>query len=310
MSLKGAEVPAIRIPAKINLHLQVLGRREDGFHELRTLLQSIDLFDDLSAVQAADGHLELVVAPVGAVPVGDENLVLRAARALWRAARCQPGARLELSKRIPVGGGLGGGSADAAAALILLDRLWSLKLTPVELFGIAAELGSDVPFFLQGGTALGVGRGEEIIPLPDLPPLAVLVAVPELSIPTAEVYGRLPRRLTWSRPDATVIAFTAGLVREISWQGLVNDLQPTVVEGWPEVARVLGELRYHRPQHAAVTGSGAAVFAVFPDLGAARDAAAAVSSCGRVHVGVTLPREQARPRVSELDRPTLEGGDE
>jgi 4-diphosphocytidyl-2-C-methyl-D-erythritol kinase len=288
---------SIDAPAKINLHLQVVGRRPDWFHELRTLLQCIDLADRLEATALPSGQLELSVEPRGAAPEDDGNLVLRAARALQQQLGASPGARLRLHKQIPAGAGLGGGSSDAAAALVLLDQLWSAGLPPSTLHLLAAELGSDVPFFLYGGLALGVGRGEEIYPLADLPSLGVVVVMPEIEIETAEVYRRLPEELTWRRPESSVYSFSAGLDTDLYWGGVRNDLQAIVTAGWPEVADALESLQSLSPVHAAVTGSGAAVFALFPEPDQARQAAAELQQPGRVHVGTTLSRALSRPIV-------------
>lgn len=284
----------VAAPAKLNLHLEVLGRRPDGYHEVRTLLQSIDWYDHLEAEVAVGGELSLEVEPEGAAPPGDDNLVLRAARLLWDACGSRPGARLRLVKRVPSGGGLGGGSADAAAALVLLDRLWTLGVPPEVLHGLAARLGSDVPFFLHGGLALGVGRGDEVYPLPDLAePLHVVVAAPPVEILTAEVYGRLGRELTWRPREASVYAFTAGLVGEPRWEEFRNDLQQVVLGGWKVVADVVNTLRACRPLMTAVTGSGAAAFALFRERADAARAATAVAGGCRVHLGVTLGRTSA-----------------
>jgi 4-diphosphocytidyl-2-C-methyl-D-erythritol kinase len=288
---------SIVAPAKINLHLQVVGRRPDRFHELRTLLQCIDLADRLEAEPLPPGQLELVVEPCGAAPEDDSNLVLRAARALQQQLGVPYGARLRLSKQIPAGAGLGGGSSDAAAALVLLDRLWSAGVAQAALHRLAADLGSDVPFFLHGGLALGVGRGEEIYPLDDLSPLGVVVVMPEVEIETAEVYRRLPKELTWRRPESSVYSFSAGLDTDLYWGGVRNDLQPVVLAGWPEVADALKSLQSLNPVHAAVTGSGAAVFALFSEPDQARQAAAKLQQPGRVHVGTALSRALSRPVV-------------
>jgi 4-diphosphocytidyl-2-C-methyl-D-erythritol kinase len=292
---------AVRAPAKINLHLQVLGRRPDGYHELRTLLQSVDLLDDLTAETAPDGVLRLEVAPPGAITDGEDNLVLRSARLLWQRVRRQPGAVIRLEKRIPVAAGLGGGSADAAAALVLLDRLWSLGLERPVLGELAAALGSDVPFFLHGGLGLGVGRGDEVYPLPDQRELGVILASAGDAISTADVYRLLPPQLTWSRPDATVDAFAAGVAERPRWETMVNDLEDVVVRGWPVVGQVLAELRSTAPLRAAVTGSGGCVFALYPDRTSAEGAAAAVGGRWWSHVGVTLDRNRARPLVELLE---------
>jgi len=175
-------------PAKVNLTFEVLGRRADGYHEVRTILQSLSLADELT-FEASD-DLSLTVDPEGAAPV-EENLVLRAAHLLQRETGVSTGAVIHLTKHIPMAGGLGGGSSDAAAALLGLRRLWGLNLDADALRELAAQLGSDVPFFISGGTALGEGRGERLSPLPT-PQGAAVVAVPDASRPrdkTAQMYG-------------------------------------------------------------------------------------------------------------------------
>ena len=176
-------------PAKVNLSLEVLGRRPDGYHEIRTVLQTIDLQD----------RLELEIAPSLVVEcddpslTGEANLVWKAAAALAEYAGIRPGARVFIRKAIPVGMGLGGGSSDAAAALLALNRLWRLGLGVDELAGIAAGVGSDVTFFLRGGAALASGRGEIVRPLPSLPPLPMTLACPAWPIPdkTRRVYSHV-----------------------------------------------------------------------------------------------------------------------
>jgi 4-diphosphocytidyl-2-C-methyl-D-erythritol kinase len=158
-----------------------------------------------------------------------------------------------------------------------------------------------VPFFLEGGLALGVGRGEKIRVLDDLDELGVVLVAPETAISTAEVYGRLDARLTSSDQRANLMDLTAGLRRGFGWEGLVNDLQPVVLEGWPEVAEALDALRATGPLHAAVTGSGAAVFGVYPDRRAARRASETIGRNWWVHVGTTLGGAGARPRVEGME---------
>jgi 4-diphosphocytidyl-2-C-methyl-D-erythritol kinase len=177
-------------PAKINWTLEVLGRRPDGFHEVKTILQTIDLCDSLELESAPE--LTLKATGEGLSPPQD-NLTLRAAHLLQERTRHSGGVRMRLTKSIPVAAGLGGGSSDAAAALRGLDRLWGLALPHERLVELAAEVGSDVPFFLHGGTALAEGRGERITPLPDAPRTAILVVMPPLSIPhkTQRMYSLL-----------------------------------------------------------------------------------------------------------------------
>jgi 4-diphosphocytidyl-2-C-methyl-D-erythritol kinase len=287
----------VTVPAKINVHLQVLGSRGDGHHEVWTLFQSIGLEDELEVDGHPGGAVRLEVEPAGAAPAGRDNLVLHAVSALRERTGETRGAVIRLRKRIPVGAGLGGGSADAAAALTVLDRLWDLRLPPGTLTDIAAGLGADVPFFLHGGFALGRGRGEIVDPLPDLRPLAVVIAVPPLEVSTALAFAEADRRLTCREPDATVEAFVAGHreggVGDPPWGDLVNDLEEVVAGRWPVIGRVVRAIRETGPLHAAVTGSGAAVFGIYADLPAARRAAREIGGEWRVHVISTLGRRQA-----------------
>lgn len=287
--------------AKINLDLRVLSRRPDGYHEIRTLYQSIDLRDRLAVQAAPSGEFVLEVTPRGAVSSDCDNLVLRAARLLADHTGNRKGARFNLCKRIPVGGGLGGGSADAAAALVLLDRLWGCGLADGALHRLAAELGSDVPFFLHGGLAVGTGRGDEVVELLDQDELPVVVAVPGVRVPTAEVYARQSRQLTSHRPEGTLYAFAAGLRGRSDFRAMSNELENVVVDSWPEVGEGLRKLRSCAPLHASLSGSGAASFAVFDNPEAAGRAAATLPASWFVHVGTTLRRSRARLEVDGND---------
>ena len=293
--------------AKVNLHLQVLDRRSDGYYEVRTLLQTIDLADEVRAEFAPPDVLDFRVDPVGVVTSGGDNLVLRAADALRRHTGVQAGARLELSKRIPIGAGLGGGSTDAAATLALLDKLWGLHLEPATLADLAAELGSDVPFFLTGGLAMATGRGEIVRPLPDLTDYGVVVCTPPIEVSTADAYDQYSTRsrLTSPKSDDTVDAFVAGSgdgrIIGPPWQELRNDLEPVVTEIWPEVGRAVAALKATGPLYAAVTGSGASSFAVFPNLATARVAAAGLEDRWNVDVVSTIGRERGRPMVKRIE---------
>lgn len=292
---------AVSPAAKINLHLEVNGRRADGYHELITLYQSIDLLDRLTAEEAGVGEISLEVTPHGAVTAGERNLVLRAARLVAEEAGCARGVRLELHKGIPVGGGLGGGSADGAAALFLLDRLWECGFDPGTLHRLAAELGSDVPFFLHGGLVLGTGRGDKLVDLDDPAPLPVVVVSPPLEISTAEVFAKWNPRLTSQRPEGNLNAPAAGLRGKPEWRAMTNELEEIVVGSWPEVGEGLRMLRSFRPLRAALSGSGAASFAVFEEISSARRAAEGLPEGWFVHLGSLLPRSAARFEVEAMD---------
>lgn len=294
----------VRVPAKINLHLEILGRREDGYHELRTLLQSIDLWDGLE-IEATDGDgVELQVEPAGAAPDGPDNLVAVAAARLAAAHGVRRGARITLRKAIPAGAGLGGGSADAAAALVGLQAAWELPGGPLELLPIAATIGADVPFFLVGGLALGVGRGDEILALDDLAPLAVVVVFPGVAVATAEVYGRLEAPPRWRRPGIAVYSVSTRLGGGLRWTALHNDLEPVVVRYRPRVAAALEALGRDGALRVGVTGSGSAVFGLFPDRARAMQATGRLDGRFRYHVGTTLPRSVAAPRAGGREEVT------
>lgn len=231
--------------AKFNWFLRVGSRRDDGFHEVVTLLQSIDLHDLLELQVRADGQIRLTLEGI-AVPAGDDNLVVRAAR-LLRDAAGGAGADLRLSKRIPPGAGLGGGSSDAAAALAGLNLLWKADLNRAELAEMGAQLGSDVPFFLFGGTALGTGRGETIEPVEDLHTgLSLLLVLPGFEMPTAEVYRRYEAataaELTSPESDTRIPTLLAA-VRESRWDQLPNDLESAAFSLRPELREIRDRIR-------------------------------------------------------------------
>ncbi len=284
---------AVEAFAKVNLSLVVLGRRDDGFHELDTLFQTIDLSDRLVLSEAEGLTLE-VDDP--AVPADGRNLVLRAAEALREEARISRGAAITLRKGIPAGGGLGGGSSDAAAALVGLRALWGLDVGLATLERIGTALGSDVPFFLHGGTARGTGRGERIEPLPDAPSRGVVLLLPPFGVSTAEVFGRLGApRLTAS-----------GAVSNLSNPGPErfpdrNDLEPAAEAQAPELRRLRMLLQDAGALRARLSGSGSTVFGLFPDVETARAAADRIMSAGpgaRVRVAATLGRDEFRARTA------------
>jgi len=253
-----------RCPAKINLALHVAGRRPDGFHEIVTLFQTIDLADDLH-VEAAPTLTLSTDAP--SVPVDGTNLVLRAAALLAKRVPSAGGrgARFRLHKEIPAAAGLGGGSSDAAGALVLLNRLWGLDLGATQLASLGAELGSDVPFFLIGGTALGTGRGERIEPLPPIAGRAVLLGTPREGLATAAVYAALGAPLTVPGSDVTVPGLFVNLAERNDFALATNDLEGAVVEMRPELSAFRRAVSQAGAELARVSGSGSTVFGLFPE---------------------------------------------
>jgi 4-diphosphocytidyl-2-C-methyl-D-erythritol kinase len=254
----------VRSYAKINWTLDVLSRRADGYHELRTIFQTVSLQDRLRIAETA-GAIEIACADER-VPLGETNLAHRAASLFRQAAGKSNGARIEIEKRIPVAGGLGGGSSNAAATLLGLARLWRIDTAEPELFRIAAGLGSDVPFFLMGGTALGVGRGEEVYPLEEVSCATLLLVNPGVSVSTADAYARLSR-LTTDEP-LRIIPFTLHAAKGIHELPLAasNDLESVVFAAHPEIAEVKRKLLEAGARHAVMSGSGGTVFGVFDNL--------------------------------------------
>jgi 4-diphosphocytidyl-2-C-methyl-D-erythritol kinase len=270
-------MPSIRVPAfaKVNLRLDVLGRRADGYHELRTIFQSISLHDSLQLELSRKPGIELDIAgdPVLAAGSHRENLVWRAAEALCRDLKLSRGVRIILKKRVPVGRGLGGGSSDAAAALTGLLRLTRRKLAPKRLLEIAAGLGADVPFFVFGGRALGTGRGDEIYPLPDGQRRTLVVVSPrDIAVSTRDAYGWLDRRLTKNSSDSRLWSFCA-LCWSPQEDRLSNDFESVVFRRHPRLAGIRRALLQAGAAEAALAGSGSAVFGVFPNPAQARRSA-------------------------------------
>jgi len=273
----------VRIPAfaKVNFRLEVLGKRPDGFHELRTIFQSISLRDELRLRSTRKSGIELRVR--GNVSLSNEpvekNLVYRAVDLLRQEFRQRDGIAIELRKAIPAGRGLGGGSSDAASALIGYLRLAKNQLPRERLFELAASLGADVPFFMEGGRALGIGKGDEIYPLPDIPKFHLLVVSPQaIHVPTPDAYRWLdaPKlnapQLTNSSGNHKLHRFCA-----LSWslQGspLLNDFEDAVFQQHPRLAEIKRDLLQNGATEALLAGSGSAVIGVFPSPAKARRAA-------------------------------------
>lgn len=248
-------------PAKINLFLHVVGRRADGYHLLQTAFRLLDWGDTLDFARREDGILHRV-NDVAGVPEADD-LVIRAARLLQQASGTRLGADITLHKVLPMGGGIGGGSSDAATTLIALNRLWNTGLSRTELQVLGLQLGADVPVFIFGRDAFAEGVGEALQPLP-LPPACYVILFPRVSVPTAEIF-RAPE-LTRNTTPIKIADFVTSATR--------NDLQPVACSRFPEVKRVIDWLAHYAP--ARMTGSGACVFA---ETASEADADRIVESC-------------------------------
>jgi 4-diphosphocytidyl-2-C-methyl-D-erythritol kinase len=260
----------VRAFAKINLALYVLGRRPDGFHEIATVLQAVDLADSLSFAPGGDGLT--FTTTDSTLPTDEQNLVVRAARLLERETGRSLPVAIHLEKMVPVGAGLGGGSSDAAATLWALDRLFELGYDTGRLRQLGATLGSDVPFFLSSGQALATGRGERLKEL-DLPiEYGVTIAYPGLEIRAAEAYARTKTSLTNPLADCSFGRYPSP---EEFWAWIGshdNDLACGITATYPVVARGIEAMRSLGARHAGMTGSGSAVFGLFSSLDAAGEA--------------------------------------
>jgi len=258
----------LRAFAKINLGLKILGKRRDGYHEIRTVYQTIELHDRLRVSLHSRRSGVRVACDDASIPTGRENIVHRAC-AIWkRARRFSGGIEVYLEKRIPAGSGLGGGSSDAAATLIGLERLTGNRLGSAQKWTLAARLGSDVPLFLLGGRVLGCGRGEEVYPLADLPGCSCLVAFPGFPVSTAATYqavGRVLRfRLTRTPEVLSIDSFGARSPFPLEhWGPAENDFERVVFARWPELARLKRQFIRAGAETASLTGSGSAVYAIF-----------------------------------------------
>lgn len=259
--------------AKVNLDLRVLGVRADGYHDLKTVFQSLALADRVTVRPARGPFVLTCDAP--AVPADHRNLVWKAAVLLWQFARLgrtgPRGVAIHLEKRIPAEAGLGGGSADAAVTLMALNRFWALGLDGATLSRLGARLGADVPFFLVGGTALGLGRGDDIYPLTDLPRASVVLVRPAFGVSTADAYRWHDESVQRPRPRPAARPLPANWP---AWaQSLQNDLELAVVARHPAIARIRQQLVRAGAVSAAMSGSGSAVFGLFDRPETARQAA-------------------------------------
>lgn len=245
---------------KINWLLKVLGRRVDGYHEVRTVCQTIDLRDEMVFEVNSGSSIELEVHGRG-VAKGESNLVHRAAEVLRTAVGSSSGARLRLGKKIPIGAGLGGGAGNAAVALLALNQLWGCRLELDQLARLGARLGSDVPLFLWGGTTLGLGRGEEVFPWPDrIPEQSVLLLYPNLEIPTGEAYslGNWGSRvLTIKASDTRIDRFRKAVEeRKKGWAYLENDFESPLLKKYPLLVEASQGLKSAGCERVMLCGSG------------------------------------------------------
>jgi 4-diphosphocytidyl-2-C-methyl-D-erythritol kinase len=280
----------IKAHAKINLVLAVGARRPDGYHEVETVLQQLELHDRLEFREAADISVR---TDSPEVPDGPENLVSRAAALLQERCGCSRGAEIRLTKSIPVAAGLAGGSADAAATLKGLNRLWGLNLDPDTLQGFAAELGADVPFCLDGPTALARGRGELLSPLPPPPPMGVILVRLPFRVRAADAYTWFDRLAGGEYPELSPVlaALAARDVTAIA-RGLANALEAAVFGMYPQLREIKRRVLGAGALGALMSGSGPTIFGLIPDPAGVAGVAAKLRSAG---LDVLVTRTRSRP---------------
>ena len=252
-----SEFVRLRSLAKINLDLRVLHKRPDGFHELRTIFQTMSLADTIE-MEYQRGRTRIELKSNVDIP---GNLIVKAADLVLRTLRSKGQLRIRLTKRIPMGGGLGGGSSNAASMLLALPRLLKKKISIEKLLDLARELGSDVPFFLLGGTAIGLGRGTELYPLPDVPPYPGLLITPDIHSSTALAYAALNRKVLPEASPDMINRFQA-----VAWgtsADFTNDFEMVVFSQHPQLKSMKGKLLRLGAWRAMMTGSGSALFGLF-----------------------------------------------
>ncbi len=263
--------------AKINLFLRILGRRADGFHEICTIFQTVSLHDNLTFSR----HDEIVLTCQNkSIPTDERNLIIKAALELKQRFNIKIGAKIHLEKNIPAPGGLGGGSSNTAVALFGLIKLWEIEIDLAELLKIGEKLGSDVPFFFGGGTALGTGRGTEVFSLDDVSENHLLIITPNVNVPTAQAFAGLNApRLTNKTPKSILqICRDDAQTLDLRQSLLVNDFEKSVFKVEPEIERVKKKLLKLKAERALLSGSGASVFALFDDKAQLQNAFEALKS--------------------------------
>ncbi|MFQ5863974.1 MAG: 4-(cytidine 5'-diphospho)-2-C-methyl-D-erythritol kinase [bacterium] len=255
----------LRLPsyAKINFGLIIKSKRRDGFHEIETILQQIDLKDEIELQAKEEPNIELCCEDPD-IPTGNANLCVQAANLLTQTLGLQKGVNIVLKKSIPAGAGLGGGSSNAAVVLLGLNKLWNLKLKPEKLKALASQLGSDVPFFIHGGTAIARGRGDILLPCHIQGDFTILIIIPRIRISTHWAYGRVNLSLTMNEKNIKLKHFRSTTCLDAEFfNDLTNDLETTVFERHPILSRIKTELYHTGAIFASMSGSGSAIFGIF-----------------------------------------------
>ncbi|MGD8534856.1 MAG: 4-(cytidine 5'-diphospho)-2-C-methyl-D-erythritol kinase [Candidatus Aminicenantes bacterium] len=246
--------------AKVNLGLEVIRKRDDGYHEVKTLLQTIDFYDVLELSPTPGGRI-ILEGDDQTISWGKDNLIFKAALLLKENFRITQGVKIDVTKTIPPGKGLGGGSSNAAMTLYALNECWTIGLGKKELMDFGADLGADVPFFLEGGLCLGTARGDKITPVADLASVSCLLVFPELSISTASIYEQHQYSLTSPSKDSKIIKFLDS--RELGF--LENELEETVFRLHPQLRTIKSLFQSHGSELSLVSGTGSALFGLFSE---------------------------------------------
>lgn len=273
--------------AKINLGLEIKGKREDGYHDIRTLFQTIGFFDVLE-FKPIEGEEILLEGEEGEVSWDEDNIIFKAARLLKDSFHIAQGIEIKVEKNIPPGKGLGGGSSNAAMTLYALNEIWRVGLQKQDLVELGKSLGADVPFFLQGGLCLGLERGDKLVPLPDLESLPCILVLPPFSISTPSVYGRVPLSLTSKDKDSKIIRF----LENRKFGLLENSLEEIIFGSYPRLKIIKSLFQTQGSELSLVSGTGSAVFGLFTEKSQAEEA---VEEFERKHSVLrleTLPRER------------------
>ncbi|MCG8606505.1 4-(cytidine 5'-diphospho)-2-C-methyl-D-erythritol kinase [bacterium] len=256
---------SIRLPsyAKINLGLRIIGRRADGFHEIETLLQQISLHDDIVLEDMETPQITFHCDSPG-IPTGEDNICVKAAKLLSETGSVKRGISIRLNKRIPVGAGLGGGSSNGAVVLMGLNELWNLNLAEKDLLRLAAELGSDVPFFIRGGTAIARGRGEILTSLTKGFDMPVLLIYPEIEISTKWAYQQLNLSLTMKKKASTLMSFKDINFNNVDFNSLFyNEFENVVFNQYPLLRDIKDTVGEQQSVFASMSGSGSSIFGIF-----------------------------------------------
>jgi 4-diphosphocytidyl-2-C-methyl-D-erythritol kinase len=278
--------------AKINLGIEVLGKRDDGYHEIRTLFQSLNLFDLLTFFSCSRDEIVLK-GDDDSIPWDESNLIHQAAALLKKSHSVKEGVDIRVTKNIPAGKGLGGGSSNAAVTLLALNKMWGIGLKMDTLKDLGALLGADVPYFFEGGLCLGQGKGDILFPQEDLVPFLCVLVLPSLSVSTSTVYEKYRSSLTSQVKDSKIIRFLDS--RDLGF--LENDLEETVFRTYPQIKAIKSLLQEQGSGLTLMSGSGSAVFGLFHQRKKALDTLRKLSKEHMAVLTTTLPRAEYWKRL-------------